>query len=210
MDKRLKLFLIVLAGSVLLGIGAWIFLSPYLAERRAAQPPALPGAVEPVGPTQPATSGEVPKPVGTIAPSPVATTVPATDQSKTIAIQNRSRTVVERIGSGVSSDGFLGYRDVEEYFTANGVTALRAERAALIRAHPVGGPTYAISTKAASSQVAGTYGDATIVATVEAIQRVDEQGKPTVTVAKRVTVTFVKQSDGSYLIDSLKWEDVAL
>lgn len=210
MDKRLKLFLIVLAGIILLALGAWIFLSPYLAERRAAQPPALPGEVHPVGPTQPSTSGVVPKPVGTIAPTSPATTTAPTSPSKTLAVQNRSRTVVERIGSGVSSDAFLGYRDVEEYFTANGVAALRAERAALMQQHPAGGPTYAISTKAASSQIAGAYGDATLVATVEAIQRIDAQGQPTVTVAKRITMTFAKQSDGSYLIDSLKWEDVAL
>ncbi|MEK7115958.1 MAG: hypothetical protein AAB879_01025 [Patescibacteria group bacterium] len=210
MNKRQKLGLIIFAGIVLFGIGAYVFLTPILEERKAAQPPKLPREVTPVGPTQPATSGEVPKPSVPVAASTL--TMPASDTAKLRALENRSRIVVARVGSGVSSDGFLGYADVEEFFTAHGLAALRIERAVLQKQHPPTAPLYGLSTSAVSSNISGNDGDAALVATVDAIQRIDsgDPSKSSLTSGKRVTLTFVKQSDRTYLIDRMQWGDISL
>ncbi len=210
MDKRLKLGLVLFIGIALCAIGVTVFLTPILEERKALQPPRLPREITPVGPTQPAISGEVPKPTAQIVASP-PTPLSNTDASIR-ALANRSRIVVARVGSGVSLDGFLGYADAEPFFTAHGIAALRAERAVLQGQHPRTGSTYALSTIALSSNISGAYGDATLIATVDAIQRIDSTAASISarTSGKRVTITFVKQSNGGYLIDTMQWNDLSL
>lgn len=205
MQKRTKLFLILLIALLLLAVGIWFFIQPLLTERRAKQPPALPTNVVPYAPQGQAPPQE--------APSTAVQAPPTPAENQGLLLEHRARAAVERIGSGASADGFLGYADVISDATANGRAALLAEQQAMQRQHPASGPTYGISTRALSSRrIEGAVGDATLVMHVEAIQRVDagDPSHPLQIKGKRILVTFVKQSDETYRIEKLVWSDVAL
>ena len=207
MTKRTKLALILLIGLVLIGIGVYIFIQPYLAQRQAAQPPVLPTSVTPSTPSAPGTAPST----GGAGQAP--TTVSTSQTRQLLGLEQRASATVERIGSGASIDGFLGYQDALAGFTASGQAAMRVQQKAMQTAHPATGPLYGISTRVVSSHiVGGTIGDQTLTATIEAIQRTDagDPSKPTSTKGKRVTVTYAVQADGSYLIDTMAWEDMAL
>jgi hypothetical protein len=206
MQKRTQLAIVILVGILLLGLGVYLLVSPYLADQTASQqPPALPDQVTPVVVRPPPTNTTITTPTGT---APAPTPVGAVQRE----LENRSRAVVERVGSGTSVDGFLGYQDALLDMTASGRTQLLSQQQAMQTAHPTTATSYSLSTRAVSTALTeGVVGDAKIIMTVEAIQRVDigSSTNPT-SQAKRVAVTFVKQADGAYLIDSLEWSDIAL
>ena len=208
MQKRTKLAILILVAFVLIAIGVWIFSTPL---RKQTPQPAVPTnslpSTTPSGTKQPSQT-TVP---GTSAP--VATPPPTPAQNSELILQNTAKSSVERIGSGTSQDGFLGYQDVLTGVTASERTELLAEQKTMQRSHPQAGPVYGISTRSVSSNVlTGAFGDSTLTILVEAIQSTDagDPTKPTLTKGKQITVTFVKQDNGLYLIDKIVWSDEAL
>ncbi len=204
MSRRSQLAIVLIIGLLLLGIGLYILLQPILSQRQSAQAPALPSAVQPYSPP-----GQASTSTSTATPTPVVAPSTPVD-AKIVLLEQKARATVERIGSGSSGDGFLGYADVMDALTSAGRTAMLAEQKALQKAHPSSGPAFGITTHAVSSHVKnGTIGNATLIAEVQAIQNEDagDPTKPTARKGKIITVTLVKQSDGGYLIDSLNWAD---
>lgn len=209
MQKRTKLFLLILFCLVLFVSGVLVFLSPLLEQRRdRPQPPALPAIVKP---------GAQPVPSNVVPPEEraegVSIVLSSKEANQSRALENRARLVVERIGSGSSESGFLGYGDTLSELTSAGTVALLAQQRQLQQRYPSTGPRVGFSTRAAASRLTeGKIGDAKIVVTVEAIQQQDDgnPSQPKRASAKRVIITFVKQSNGGYLIDGVTWEDVAL
>jgi hypothetical protein len=202
MEKRTKLAIVIIVALILLLLGLWFLLSPFV-KLPSAQPPSLPNSVTPYVPAH------TTLPTKTV--TSTGTTAPVSDLL--LKLSNEARATVERIGSGDSADGFLGYHDALLQMTANGQAAEQAEQQRMQQAHSASGPAFGVSTRSVSSNVvSGAAGDQSIVISVDAIQRQDSgnPGAPTKTLGKRVTVTFVKQADGTYLIDSIVWADLAL
>lgn len=204
MQKRTKLALIIIAGLLLLLLGVYLLLSPYLAQRKASAPPAPTSNIPYVaGP-------KVAVPASTS--TPVVAPLSSADLQLRV-IEDRAKATVERIGSGSSESGFLGTQDVIADMTPNGAAEIIAAQQLLQKAHPASGPAFGISTRAVSSKAeSGKIGDATIIVSVDAIQYEDAgtPSKPTKTQAKRIKATFQRQSSGGYLIDHLEWADLAL
>lgn len=208
MERRTKLLLLILIGLLLLLIGLYFLLSPFLRQRGGLAPPApTPTAPYVPTPSQPTPGGPVPVPTAT------GTAVAPSVSAEQRVLENRARAAVERIGSGSSRDGFLGYQDVLTEMTEAGRTALLAEQQRMREAHPASGPMYGITTRGVSSALSqGKIGDQSLVVRVEAIQSVDA-GNPRAPVemkGKRVDVTFLRQGNGSYLIEKLEWSDLPL
>ena len=206
MEKRTKLFLLLLISLLLLALGAYLVLAPYLKERaaqKAAQPPALPTSVTPV----------VPGPRGG---SPTGTSVlppPTAAELQNLTLEQRARSFAERIGSGASADGFLGYEDALLMATAKGREVLRAAQTKMREAHPATGTRYGISTRSVAARVIkGTVGQNEVIVEVDAVERIDAAAAGGVAAAggKRLTVTFAKQKDGSYLVDTFTGQDLKL
>jgi hypothetical protein len=81
--------------------------------------------------------------------------------------------------------------------------------------HPASGAApYGISTRAATQRglVSGASGAEQIVILVEAVQVVDSgnPSKPQSSIGKRADLTFVRQPDGQYLIESMVWSELEL
>jgi len=97
--------------------------------------------------------------------------------------------------------------------TSKGQQAIRAEQKVLQQAHPLSGSLYTLSTRAVSSVIiSGSAGDLKIIVAVETIQT-ENAGIAGITPsssAKRVTVTFLKQSGGGYLADRITQQNVDL
>lgn len=205
MQRRAKLAIVILVGLLLLALGVWLILGPFLSTRPVVQqPPSLPGQVTP-SVQKPAPAGSVPMATST---PPIA---PSTERMLR-TLENMSRTAVERVGSGASSNGFLGYTDVFAQMTPAGRTSLLTQQKAMQQAHPASGSLYGISTRAVSSNLTqGNVGDPNLTMTVEAIQTVDNGvGSQKTMQGKRIDVAFVKQTDGTYLIDAFTWSDLSL
>jgi len=206
MQKRTKLLILIIVGLLLLLLGLWIFLSPILKERAAQQPSApTQGTPYMAQPGQKNPTPGAPQATGTsTAPAPV---------DAMMELQNKAKSLAERIGSGSSQTGFLGYQDAMLDMTANGKTALQKAQTALQQAHPAQEDLYTITTRAVSSTVTkGKIGDAQITISIETVQT-ENAGLAGVTPkpsAKRVDVTFVKQTDGSYVADAIAWSDIEL
>jgi len=196
MEKRTKLAILIIVALLLVLLGLYLLLRPFVP---ALQPPGLPSAVKPYVPPPTSASATA---TGTGISAPVSDVL--------LALMNEAKATVERVGSGVNTNGFEGYADVLLQMTANGQIAMKAEQQKMQSAHAPTGPLFGISTRAVSaSVVSGAAGDATIVISVDAIQRQDagNPNTPTSVKGKRVSVTFQKQADGSYLIDSVVWTD---
>jgi hypothetical protein len=187
-------------------LGAYLVLAPYFKERaaqKAAQPPALPTGVTPV----------VPGPRGG---SPTGTSVlppPTAAELQNLTLEQQARSFAERIGSGASTDGFLGYDDAFLMATAKGREALRAAQAKMREAHPAAGTRYGISTRSVAARVIkGTVGQNQVVVEVDAVERIDAAATGGVASAtgKRLTITFVKQANSSYLVDAFTSQDLKL
>lgn len=202
MERRTKFGLLLLFALLLLLLGGYLLFQPFIADRFGAAPAAPENTAPYIAPTLPViqTSG-----------TETGTTAPIPDDLR--LLENRSRNIVERIGSGTNGNGFLGYQDVLTQFTSAGQSRIIAEQKELQTAHPVSGSAYGISTRAVAARLAsGASGAESIVIAVESIQTVDsgKPSQPTSTGAKRADVTFLRQSDGQYLIDSVVWSDLDL
>lgn len=202
MQKRTRLAIVLLVGIALFLLGVWIFLSPLMQARQAAQPPGLPenaNGLESETPTRPR---EAPVP-----PMPAPEAKP-TAESGMLALQNRARSLTERMGTGTADNGFLGYQDIVIDATANGRLALAAARKAMQVAHPPGTP-YGQTAKAVTAKTeSGGFGQATIsiLMDVYVAENAGVPGQVTATSPHQVTMTFAKQVDGAYLIDGFTWK----
>ncbi len=205
MQKRTKLAIIIIVGLLLLILGIYLMLSPYLAEKKASEPQPVPAVQMPVS------NGKVVTPP-VVTSTPIIPPVPTPD-SLLRRIEDRAKATVERIGSGSSGNGFMGTQDVISDMTPNGAAEIVTAQQLMQKAHPASGPAFGISTRVASSHAeSGKIDDARIIVSVDAIQYEDAgmPSKPTKTQAKRIKVTFLRQSSGGYLIDHLEWSDLSL
>lgn len=202
MQKRTKFILLIAFVLLLLGIGLYFFLSPILENRIAEQPPELPSA------TTPALPKTKPRPL----PGQVAsTTIPQVvidDSAKLRMLETKAMTITERVYSGSNSDGFTGYTDVADDFTASGKNWLRSEQLKMQSAHPLRGAAYGITARSVSSklQAGASWSQPTVLVTVQAILREDGG----VQVAKKMVWHFAKQDTGEFLIDSVDISDLPL
>jgi hypothetical protein len=204
MSRRTKILLLILVSFLLLLLGLYLLFQPFL-------PNSIGGGRAPAAPTPTAPYIPPSLPVIPTTGTSAGVTTPIPDDLR--VLQNQSRIVIERIGSGTSENGFLGYQDVLTQFTANGRTALLAEQRAMQEAHPATGKIYGISTHAAAARLSsGSSGSNEVVIIVEAVQGIDagDPAHPTSTIAKRADLTFVRQSNGSYLVDRIVWSDLDL
>jgi hypothetical protein len=205
MSKRTKFAVLLLVALLLLALGVWFFIQPILKEKNAAQPPALPSQTTPYVPTSTAV-GQTPAPQNAVQTPP-----PTPEQNQQLVIENKARATVERIGSGASGSGFLGYVDALVDMTKDGQQAALAEQKSMQQAHPALGQAYGITVmrNSASHLTKGAIGDAQVQVTVNVMQNVDagDPSHPVESKRKNVVVTFAKQADGSYLVDGLAWSD---
>jgi len=212
MQRRTKLALLILIGLLLLLLGLYLILSPFLARKATTAPGqeySVPTAAAPAKPkaaAQKYVSGAPPT------STPAATANPATADVQR-SLENRAGASVERMGSGSSQTGFQGYGDVMLDATDSFKTELVKEQQTMVQAHPPTGPLYGLSTRAVASHLTqGKPGDDKVQVTVQAIQTQDT-GNPRIPSGKsgkQVVVTFARQSDGSYLIDGMQWSDLKL
>jgi len=210
MEKRTKLAILIIIALLLLGLGLYLLITPFLQQQQAAEP--LPGtnALQPAvtlpsTPSQPANGQTEP---AAVVPS---VTPPPVDPMK--ALENKARSSVERIGSGSNQNGFLGYSDVMLDASDTYKAELQREQASMVAQNPLSSGPYGISTRSISVKLSeGKIGDAKIVFTVEAIQNIDSgnPSSPVSTMAKKVTVTFVQAAGDDYLLDGMAWEDKSL
>lgn len=215
MSKRSKLAILILIALLLLLLGLYLIFSPFLASRQAGtgEEYSVPSTVSqaedrPGLPGQPTATGLAGDNSTTVAP-----VRELTDAERLRSLEYRARVAVERVGSGSSQNGFLGYSDLVLDSTESFKTELKRLQDEMRAAHPQSGSIYGVSTRAASSQIRdGQLGAEALTSEVQAVQTYDAGNprQPTGTAAKRVFVTFAKQSDGSYLIDAMKWEDMEL
>ncbi|MBP9863870.1 hypothetical protein KBC54_00265 [Patescibacteria group bacterium] len=202
MQKRTKLAIVIIVGLLLLLLGLYLLLSPYLAQRKALAPPA---------PTS-----DIPYVAGPKVVVPTSTSTPVAIPTATLqlrVLEDRAKATVERIGSGSSENGFLGTEDAMSDMTQSGAIEIRAAQQTMQQAHPASGPLFGISTRVVSSHAEnGVIGDASILVSVDAIQyeNVGASNAPSRIQGKQVKVTFMRQPSGGYLIDHLEWTDIAL
>ncbi len=214
MQRSTKLLIVILAGIILLLLGLYLLLSPYLAQRAAqssGQEYSVPSsATNKPKPSSGNSSGAPTNPTQT----QTGTTGQAAAKPNTqLNAENDARAAVERVGSGSSQNGFLGYADEMSEATVAFKAELAKEQLAMQQSHPATGALYGVSTRAVSSNLSkGKVGDATLEVAVQAIQTSDagDPRKPTGKIGKQIMVSLAKQTDGSYLVDGMQWSDLAL
>src|SRR5258708_7909521 len=114
MEKRTKLTLLIIVALILLAIGLWFLLQPFLSQIPAAQPPSLPTN---------ATSGAVTAPTTPTAAAPTPTAAGVKQ------LEDLASAIASRVGSGSSASGFSGYEDVLINATPDEQARLKAEQA---------------------------------------------------------------------------------
>jgi hypothetical protein len=198
MQRRTKLILLIVAAAILLAIGIYILIQPFL-PGTPAQPPGLPTGATP--------SVTIPS-TGVTASATPATPAIAPDVKR---MEDFASMFVSRMGSGSSADGFTGYDDVLLNATPAYRQTLRAEQAALQTAHPVTGPSFGVSTRVVSTDSSGASSGAQEAVIAVEVQRAEDAGNPsspTSITYKQADVTLQKQGDGTYLVSSVVWKDI--
>ncbi|MDD5438024.1 MAG: hypothetical protein PHC70_02665 [Patescibacteria group bacterium] len=207
--RRMALFLIGF-GVLLLAFGIWILAGMLWPKKPAdttgnREPQAIQRDIKP----QPQTIALVPKVQGTS----TAEQVSAQKVSDLQEAKRMAESVVARMGSGTSQDGFLGYDDAMQSGTSNFQAYLKAEQANLRAQHPISGPLYGITTRAVASSVTeGDEGSDKIVVKVQS-QKVEDAGdrsKPTNIIYEVATVTFQRQPGGRYLVSDIRFSPANL
>ncbi len=198
MSRRTQLILLILVAVLLLGLGIWLFFQPFLSQE---QPEQLPEQVTPQ-----TTVPEVQEPVRT---TPSTGGISADIRQ----LENRAVDVVTRIGSGSNADGFRGYEDVLLNVTPALRTKLEAERAALQAQYPADSSSYGFTSRVVSVDRRLAKSGADAIPFILQVQRTEDSGNPGDPDAisyREVTVTLVKQGDGSYLVDDIVWKEITL
>ncbi|MEK7655528.1 MAG: hypothetical protein AAB386_02530 [Patescibacteria group bacterium] len=196
MEKRNKLILLILVALILLAIGIWILLKPFLSTPE--QPPTLPTGVIPSGvqPTIP-TGGSVP----VVTPQDVK------------ELEDLASAIVARIGSGSSMNGFKGYEDVLINATPSFQQKLTSEQQAMQKKHPVSGSAFGMVTRVVAVDSKSAVSGADVMPIILQVQQAEDAGNPSAPTKvsyKEVTVIFEKQTAGGYLLDGLSWKEVEL
>lgn len=202
--RRIAIALLVL-GVLLLIYGVYILIGLLWSKKQTAQQQAGQPQVQIVQRTPPHTPTTLAMPTtvqGTSTGLDVQNSkVPALGESL-----RRAESVVSRMGSGTSQDGFLGYDDVMMDGTYKFREYLKAERASMRGQHPPSGPLYGITTRTISSNVAeGTAESPKIVIKIQAQKTEDagDRAKPTKISYFEAKIAFVKQANGTYLVDEI-------
>ena len=199
MERRTKLILLIVAAVILLAIGVYILIQPFLPATTPAQPPGLP--------TGPSPTATIPPTAPAAPATPAAPAVPQ-DVKR---MEDLASIVVSRLGSGSSADGFTGYDDVLLNATPAYREILRTEQAALRKAHSATGPAFGISTRVVSVDSRGASSGAREAVIAVEVQRAEDAGNPaspTSVTYKKADVTFQKQADGTDLVASVVWKDI--
>lgn len=196
MERRSQLLILIGIALLLLAFGVWILLQPFL-QKTSNQPPSLPGV----------------SPNATVATSTAKAPLPArpviAPDIKHVA--DLAGIFVSRIGSGASGEGFRGYEDVLLNATPAYRQTLKSEQAAMQRVHPASGPAYGVVTRALATDATDAVSGASTVSITVQVQRAEDAGNPanpTSVTTKKVTITFEKQGDGSYLVSNVVWLDI--
>ncbi|MFH1078136.1 MAG: hypothetical protein V1745_02540 [Patescibacteria group bacterium] len=199
MERRNKLIILIVFAAILLAIGIYILLQPLL---KNAQPPSLPSNVTPNTTVTPGTGQ------GTNIPTTPAASAKPQDIKM---LEDLASVFVSRIGSGSSSDGFQGYSDVALNATMSYRETLKRDRAAMQAAHPAIGPAYGVVTRVVSvDSTSAVSGSQTMVMKLQ-VQKAEDAGSPTAPTRvsyATVGVTFTKQSDESYLVENVVWNEL--
>jgi len=197
MERRTQLGLLILVAIAILAFGIWYLLQPVF--KTVPQPPALTGQALPS--TIPTSTGGVPVVSGTAEPL-------APDVKR---LQDLAGIIVARLGSGASAEGFQGYDDVMINATLAYRSVLRTEQQSMRATHPATGPQYGVLTRVVSiDPVSALPGAAQMTYRVQ-VQRVEDVDRaPSVVTYKEATVTFERQSDGTYLVSNVVWKDIVL
>ncbi len=200
MQKRTKFAIVLLIGLILLALGLWLLLSPLLHQQNTLQPPPLP-------PSNPAEEGFGKRTYEAPIVIPATSSKP-TVSSGMLALQNFARGLAERMGTGTSGNGFLGYEDVKIDATSNGRIALQAARKNMQTLHPAS-IVFGVTSKAVTAKTdSGVYGDDSITISMDVLTA-EDAGKPeliTKTIQSIIVMKMSKQDNGSYLLDSFTWK----
>ncbi|MCR4278429.1 MAG: hypothetical protein NUV84_01485 [Candidatus Uhrbacteria bacterium] len=197
MSRRTKLIILIITTLLLLGIGLWLLIQPFISP--PAQPPGLPTDVTP--------SGSIPS-----AQEPVQPQAPSVAQDIR-QLENLAINVVTRIGSGSNSEGFRGYEDVMLNVTPSLQAYLQKEQTAMQTAHPVLGSTYGLTSRVVAVDRKLARSGADTIPFVLQVQRTEDAGNPDAPVSvsyHEATVTFKKQAEGGYLVEGIVWKDIQI
>lgn len=203
MERRTKLLILIVIALAILGVGIWFLLTPILGPS-PEQPPSLPGNIQP--------STSLPPVTGTNSgPATVPTSSGVVVPPQIKQLGDLAAIVVARIGSGTNSEGFRGYSDVLLNATLAYQQRLQQDRSAMQRLHPETGPAYEIITRVVSIDVSKASAGAQTNVFILQAQKAERTGSSTESPKVsyiEASVTFVKQADGSYLVDNIVWKDI--
>jgi cytoskeletal protein RodZ len=205
MERRTKLLILILVALVILGFGIWLLLTPLL-QTPPTQPPSLPSSIQP-STSVPSSTQIGQTSFGTVTSSGAA--VPL--QVKQLG--DLASVIVARIGSGTSREGFRGYADVLVNATSAYQERLKQDRLTMQRLHPVSGSQYGMVSRVVSvnTSKASTGAEKNVFTLqVQKAEDAGNPGQPTKVSYLEATVTFVRQADGSYLVDDIVWKDIVL
>ena len=198
--RRIAIALLIL-GLLLLAFGLWILIGllwPKQPTQQAGQPQLQ--IVQQQQVRQPKTLAMPTNVQGT-------STAVQVQQANVPALQEavrRAESVVSRMGSGTSQDGFLGYDDVMMDGTSRFRNYARSEQNRMRAEHPATGQLYGLTTRVVASKVTeGKEGDNKLVIMIQAQKAEDagDRAKPTSVSYEEAKVTLLKQADGTYLVD---------
>lgn len=195
MSRRTKLIILIVVTLLLLALGLWFLFRPFFGPE---QPPAPSGPGTPS--FQPSTTTEPVRP-------PQGTRVPQDIKQ----LEDLAVSVVTRIGSGSNTDGFRGYEDVLLNATAGFQTELQRLQSAMQGAHPEIGDAYGVTTRVVSVDSRDAVSGAERISMTLQTQRAEDAGNPgspTAVSYLEAIVTFQRQADGSYLVDTIVWSDI--
>jgi len=205
LTRRRIAIILIMIGLLALGIGLYIIVSLFLPQKTTTEPNLpKPGTDMTVTAKPKAEPKVIALPDVVINTSSQAAIKSSSDVRDAI---NRASSVVSRMGSGSNQDGFLGYQDAILDATDAFKTYLLKLQSDMKAAHPANGSVYGVTTRVVSADViSGEQGADKIVLKVQT-QKAEDMGdraEPTSITYEEVTVTLLRQSDGSYLVDRVE------
>ena len=142
MDRRTKIILLSIGSVILLGVVFWFIiwplLKPVLPQIKKPQPPAV---TEPNAPN-PQTPGTATSGTKQTAPTFIYNPGDHPDAEKIAELSRRAGVFSERAESGSSENGFENLTITAQDASPKLAIIIRANQAAMQKAHPVKGPLY--------------------------------------------------------------------
>ncbi|MFZ6014931.1 MAG: hypothetical protein ACOYUZ_01070 [Patescibacteria group bacterium] len=120
---------------------------------------------------------------------------------------NRANSVVARMGSGSSHNGFMGYSDVMIDGTPRFQNFLKEQQLNMQRVYPPDGDVFGFTTRIVSSSVVEGGNGADKIAVKIQAQVADDKGdkfNPVNVRYEEHLVTLLRQSDGKFLVDYIE------